>query len=148
MEQPPTQAFGPAVNRVSDVMAHTTRYAFKGVARLARDAGVSPPAVSRLINGRMNPSFLMVARIAGALEKELGYALDPRELVAERGEFPTRYACDLIDGCRGCLPESATDEFGDLKAAFYGIEPGRWVTSRHPRGYEEVTDEGGDDEDR
>lgn len=148
MQTQPTQALGPAVNRVSDVMAHTTRYAFKGVARLARDSGVSPSAVSRLINGRMNPSFLMVARIATALEKELGCRIDPRELVAERGRFPTRHACDLVDGCRGCLPESATDEHGDLKRAFYGIEPGRWVTSRHPRGYEVTEDEGGDDEDR
>lgn len=139
MEQPPKQAFGPAVNRVSDVMAHTTRYAFKGVARLARDAGVSPSAVSRLINGRMNPSFLMVARIADALERELGFRIDPRELVAEGGRFPTRHACELAR-CRGCLPECATDEFGDVKRAFYGVEPGGWVTSRFPRGCEEVTD--------
>lgn len=131
---PPSQAFGPAVNRFGDVAAHTTRYAFKGVARLARDAGVSPSAVSRLINGKMNPSFLMVARITGALERELGYRIDPRDLVAENGEFLRRYACDLIDGCRGCLPESATDEFGDTKEAFKGIEPGRWVTSRYPAG--------------
>lgn len=143
----PPQAFGPAINRVSDLMAHTTRYAFKGVARLARDAGVSPSAVSRLINGRMNPSFLMVARIAGALEKELGYRIDPRELVAESGRFPTRHACDLVDGCRGCLPDSATDEYGDLKRAFYGVEPGKWVTSRFPRGYEGATiEEGGNDD--
>lgn len=137
MEPSTQQAFGPAVNRVGDVMAHTTRYAFKGVARLARDAGVSPSAVSRLINGRMNPSFLMVARVADALEREVGRPIDPRDLVAESGRFRTRFACDLT-ACRGCLPESATDEFGDLKQAFYGIEPGRWVSSRHPRGYEEV----------
>ena len=142
MMNSPPQAFGPAVNRVSDLMAHTNRYAFKGVARLARDAGVSPSAVSRLINGRMNPSFLMVARVAGALERELGFPVDPRELVAERGRFPTRHACDLAR-CRGCIPESATDEHGDLKRAFHGVRPGGWVSSRHPRGYEEPLTEGG-----
>ena len=25
-------------------------------------------------------------------------------------------------------------EYGDVKRAFYGVEPGRWVCSRHPRG--------------
>jgi len=132
---PPNQAFGPAVSRISDVMAHTSRYAFKGAGRLARDAKVSRSAVSRFMSGRSNPSFLMVARIADALEKELGYRIDPRDLVAEEGRFPTRYACDLIESCRGCLPEAATDEYGDTKKAFEGVKPGNWVTSRHPRGY-------------
>lgn len=148
MTHPPPQAFGPTVNRLGDVAAHTTRYAFKGVARLARDAGVSPSAVSRLLNGKMNPSFAMVARLTGALERELGYRIDPRDLVAENGAFPTRHVCDLVVGCRGCLPECATDEFGDLKRAFYGVEPGRWVTSRHPHGIETDQEEGGDHEDR
>lgn len=131
---PPLQAFGPAVNRVRDVAAHTNRYAFKGVSRLAKDAGVSPSAVSRLVNGLSNPSFLMVARLTEALEKELGYRIDPRDLVAEYGRFPTPFACDLA-ACRGCLPESAVDEFGSRKEAYEGVRPGRWVTSRHPRGY-------------
>lgn len=146
MKQPPPQAFGPPVTRLGDVMAHTTRYAFKGVKRLAHDAGVSPSAVSRLMGGKTNPSFLMVARIVDALERELGFPIDPRDLVAEGGNFRTRHSCDLCL-CRGCLPDAATDEFGDLKQAFYGIEPGKWVTSRHPRGYEENVNptEGGDD---
>lgn len=131
---PPKQAFGPSVNRVADVMAHTSRYAFKGVPRLARDAGISRTSLSRVIHGRMNPSARLAARIATALEKEIGRPIDPRELFAERGEFPTRYTCDLV-GCRGCLPDAATDEFGDLKSSFIGVEPGRWVTSRHPRGF-------------
>lgn len=131
---PPTQAFGPVINRVADLMIHTTRYAFHGVSRLAADANVSPSSVSRLINGKMNPSFAMVARITTALEQTLGYRIDPRDLVAELGRFLTPHTCDLA-GCRGCLPENATDEFGDLKPAFDGVKPGRWVTSRHPKGY-------------
>lgn len=132
--QQPKQVFGPAINRISDVMAHTDRYAFKGVTRLASDARVSASSVSRLINGKINPSFLLVARIAKALEAQLGYKVDPRDLIAESGAFLTRFACDLAD-CRGCLPDNATDEFGDLKPAFINVRPGNWVTSRHPKGY-------------
>lgn len=131
---PPPQAYGPAVNRVADVMAHLDRYAFKGVGRLAKDAGVSASAVSRLINGKINPSFLMVARITAAIEERLGRRIDPRDLVAESGIFLTRHACDLV-GCPGCLPDNAMDEFGDIKPAFVGVEPGRWVASRHPDGF-------------
>lgn len=133
---PPTQAFGPVVNRVSDLMIHTNRYAFHGVTRLALDAKVSPSSVSRLINGKMNPSFAMVARVTTALEKTLGYRIDPRDLVAELGRFLTPHTCDLA-GCQGCLPENATDEFGDIKPAFNGVKPGCWVTSRYPKGYSE-----------
>ena len=131
---PPTQAFGPVVNRVSDLMIHTTRYAFHGVSRLAADANVSPSSVSRLINGKMNPSFAMVARITTALEQALGYRIDPRDLVAELGKFLTPHACELAN-CSGCVPERAWDEYGDLKPAFHGVKPGRWVTSRYPKGF-------------
>lgn len=117
-------------------MAHTNRYGFHGVSRLAADARVSPSSISRLINGKMNPSFLMVARITFALETYVGYRIDPRDLIAELGKFLTPHACDLA-GCQGCLPENATDEFGDIKPAFDGVKPGRWVTSRYPRGFNE-----------
>jgi transcriptional regulator with XRE-family HTH domain len=132
---PPTQAFGPAINRFVDLMAHTDRYAFKGVTRLAVDARVSPSSVSRLINGKMNPSFLMVARLTTALEAELGRRIDPRDLVAEMGRFLTTHTCDLA-GCRGCRPASATDEFGNVRPHYRKVEPGKWVTSRYPKGYE------------
>jgi hypothetical protein len=136
MKHPPTpQAFGPAVNRFGDVMDHTDRFAFWGISRLAEDARVSASAISRLVNGKMNPSFLMVARVTGALEKELGFHIDPRDLIAERGEFLTRFACDLAGCRRGCLPENAVDEFGDVKPAFAGVKPGNWVCSRYPKGY-------------
>lgn len=128
-----TQVFGPAINRFTDVMAHSDKFAFKGVSRLAREAGVSPSSVSRLINGKLNPSFILVARLTNALERQLGYRIDPRDLIAECGSFPTRFVCDLT-GCAGCLPETAWDEFGDLAEKFETIPPGRWVTSKHPKG--------------
>lgn len=129
----PSQVFGPTVNRLADVMAHHDRFAFKGVSRLAREAGVSPSSVSRLINGKYNPSFLMVARLANALERAYGYSIDPRDLVAEGGNFIHKFCCDVV-GCSGCLPENALDEFGDTKQAFEKVEPGKWVTSKHPKG--------------
>ncbi len=131
--KPPTQAYGPTINRFADVMAHLDRFAFKGVARLAKDARVSPSTVSRIINGKLNPSFVLVARLTTALEKALGFKIDPRDLVAENGTFLTKFVCDLV-GCRGCYPENATDEFGYVKAAFQKVEPGKWVTSRYPQG--------------
>ena len=130
----PQQALGPAINRLGDVMAHTKRYAFKGVRRLAKDARVSASSVSRLIRGKMNPSFAMVARLAGPLEREFGFAIDPRNLIAEHGEFLTRHCCSVVH-CTGCLPENAYDEFGAKKQAFADIAPGRWVTSRYPQGF-------------
>ncbi len=132
--QPPKQALGPVINRCSDLMSHTQRYAFKGVSRLARDARVSPSSVSRLINGKLNPSFVLVARLTAAIEKQLGFRIDPRDLVAERGGFLTQFACDLA-GCPGCLPDKALTDDGDLMPAFKNVEPGRWVTSRYPKGF-------------
>lgn len=128
------QVFGPAINRLADVMAHNDKFAFKGVRRLAKDAGVSPSSVSRLMNGKINPSFIFVARLTTALEKQFGFRIDPRDLVAENGQFLTRFACDLV-GCRGCLPDNSHDEFGSLKETFIDVKPGEWITSRHPKGF-------------
>jgi transcriptional regulator with XRE-family HTH domain len=133
MKHQPKQVFGPTINRISDVMAHTTQYAFQGVPRLARDAGIHRTTLSRVIYGKINPSARTVGRIASALEKALGRPIDPRDLFAENGEFPTRNTCDLA-GCRGCLPDAATDEFGDRKSAFANVQPGQWMTSQYPNG--------------
>ncbi len=94
-------------NRLRLIMAHTTRYAFKGEARLALDAGVSKSAVSRLVNGLSSPSFAVVSAIAHALEKRLGRTLDPRELVSFDGRYPSASACALC-GCRGCSLSGAS----------------------------------------
>jgi transcriptional regulator with XRE-family HTH domain len=136
-----TPGFGPAINRFTDVLAHHDKFAFKGVSRLAREARVSPASVSRLINGKMNPSFLMVARLTEALERHLGFRIDPRDLIAENGRFLEPFVCELMS-CAGCLPEIATDEFGDIKPTYQDVKPGQWASSRHPKGFR--TDEKGD----
>ena len=140
MKHPPIfNGYGPIINRFADVMDHVDRFAFIGVQRLAQAADVSPSSVSRLINGRINPSFALVARLTAAIEKELGMKIDPRDLIAENGQFLTRSVCDLT-ACPGCLPDNAMDEFGDTKPAFADVTPGTWVTSRYPKGY--VTEKG------
>lgn len=102
-------------NRLRDVMAHTSRYAFMPQARLARDAGVSKSAVSRLVLRQCVPSYPTVAKVAAALERELGRPVDPRDLVSLTPAYPTPTACELA-GCRGCCcsPEAS----GDRATAF------------------------------
>ena len=54
----------PVRNRIRALMEHSTRYAFMGEARLAKDCGVSCAAISRLMGGKSSPSFALTARIA------------------------------------------------------------------------------------
>lgn len=131
---PPHQGYGPVINRIADAMIHHKKFMFKGVSRLAEDARVNPSTISRLINNQLNPSFALVARVTAALEAAYGFHIDPRNLVAENGDFLTPFTCDLM-ACNGCLPESALDEFGDLKPAFTKVAKGKWVSSRYPKGF-------------
>lgn len=127
-------ASGPLIQRFADVLDHINRYQFHRVTRLAKDSGVSPSTVSRIISNQFNPSFALIEKLTNAIEKELGYPIDPRDLIAHNGRFRTRSVCDLT-GCEGCLPSIALDEFGSTKPAYQGIAPGTWVTSLYPRGF-------------
>ena len=112
-------------NRILAVMTHSMRYAFKGTSRLAGDAGVSKSSISRLVRGLSQPSFVLVAAITRALEKDLGQRLDPRDLVSLDDTYPTPSVCRLV-GCPGCLPEEAWDQDGQLKPEYRDIKPGTW----------------------
>lgn len=127
MSRPKPQKINTAqvYNRILSLMAHTTRYAFKGETRLAADARVSKSAVSRLLNGKSSPSFALVVAITHALEKHLGRSLDPREVISMDGTYPTASACELA-GCKGCLPSEAYDENNLLKEQYQHIRPGHW----------------------
>lgn len=116
-------------NRLHALMAHTTRYAFKGETRLAEDAGVSKSAVSRLANGLSSPSFIVISAITRALEKQLKRRLDPRDIVSFDGSYPTPSPC-AVCGCSGCLPDEAYDENDTLKAEFRTVQPGHWPASK------------------
>ena len=133
--EPSLQAFGPTINRLRDLMDHSLSLSCHGVSRLACSARVSPAAVSRVLNGKQNPSYIMVVRLTEAIERELGRRIDPRDIFAEDGRFLTPFVCDLA-GCEyGCLPANAYDEFGHLKPTFSTVKVGQWVTSRYPLGY-------------
>jgi DNA-binding phage protein len=112
-------------NRIVAVLAHTTRYAFRGMARLATDSGVSKSAISRIIRGHSQPSFRVASNISRALERHLGRRIDPHELLSLDGSYPTQSVCQFM-GCRGCLPEEAFEASGALRADFQGIQPGQW----------------------
>lgn len=86
------------------------------------------------MSGKVNPSFMLIARLTSAIERQVGFHIDPRDLISEYGEFLTPYMCDLAK-CRGCLPEVAIDRFGIRDPKFEGIVPGQWVTSIYPRGF-------------
>ena len=131
----------PAVvqNRLPAIMAHTFWYAFEPQARLAKDAGVSRSTVSRLITGKINPSFRLVQAITTALTQRLNDTmdvpmtapLDPREVFSTDGCYPTPSVCQLA-GCPGCLPEEAYDRHGNRKPAYRDMNPGDWCRSPEP----------------
>ena len=120
-----------ASNRIAAIMTHCNRYSFQGQARLAKDAGISRSAVSRMLAGRSNPSFALVMAVTQALEEQLGRHIDPRELVSLDGSYPTPFVCDLC-GCRGCLPAQVYDDCDAVKPEYRHIRPGRWSLPLSP----------------
>lgn len=121
-------AFGN-YNRISAIMAHTNRYAFKGQARLAHDIGVARSTISRLIAGETRPSFDLIMKITERLEHELGRRLDPRELISLTGSYPTPSVCALC-GCTGCLPDAVYDDTGLRHPEYLHLQPGFWSVLR------------------
>lgn len=95
--------------------AHTSRYAFMPQARLARDAGVSKSAVSRLVLRQCVPSYPTVAKVAAALERELGRPVDPRDVVSLTPVYSTPTACDLP------AAKAATTHRGSEYAHMFGL---------------------------
>lgn len=84
-------------------MVHIDAYLLTPVTSLARDAGVSHSALSRVLSGQAAPSFTLAGKIARALERRLGARLlgghlNPFELFSLDGTYPTPSVCDLV-GC-------------------------------------------------
>ncbi len=119
----------PVYNRIRTLMIHAPRYSFQGQARLAADAGVSRSTISRLLSGRINPSFRLAQAVTVSLEKHLKRPLDPREVLSPDGTYPTASGCEIA-GCRGCMPEEACDSHGTLKPEYRDLRPGDWSLSR------------------
>lgn len=106
-------------SRLEAVMVHVNWYLFAPVARLARDAGVSHSALSRVLSGKSAPSFTLAWKVARAIEGRLGETLpggrlDPRELFSLDGTYPTPSACELV-GCPGCRMAEAAARAGSKR---------------------------------
>ncbi len=106
-------------NRIRAFLEHSTAYAFIGETRLAHDCSVSVAAISRLMPGYGSPSFAMIAKITQAFEKEFKTRIDPRDVAAVDGEFPTATVCEVV-GCKGCTPQAAWNEDDTLKPEYAG----------------------------
>lgn len=113
-------------NRVAALMAHTSRYSFRGTSRLAKDAGVAKSTVCHILHGRSNPFFKTVTPIVKSLEFQLARKLNVREVFSDDGTYPTKHVCRLA-GCKGCLPDSVHQSDGSIKRAWAHIRPGRWT---------------------
>jgi transcriptional regulator with XRE-family HTH domain len=112
-------------NRIGAVIAHAEPYWSGGISRLAQDAGVSKSAICRLVNGRANPSFALVWKIARALETGLGKPLELSELVSLDGMYPTNSVCALC-GCSGCQISGDSHAIDELDPRYAKVRDGEW----------------------
>ena len=72
----------PKVNRLDLYISQIQDYWFRGpYTRFARDAGISPSTLSRLIHNRTRPHYDDVCKIAALLERKLGRKIDPRDIL-------------------------------------------------------------------
>lgn len=113
-------------NRLRAVLLHVPYYTFEGSAKLARDTGLAASTVSRLIRGKISPSYVVVESIARAISHRWGKRLDAREIFTTNGSYPTPSTCALM-GCLGCLPPEAWSEASDtLRPKWKQQRPGDW----------------------
>lgn len=128
---PPVLRQGRIQNRLRAVLLHVPWYMIEGQSRLAADIRVSRSTISRLMNGRIQPSYRLVEKVTEAISHRLGETIDARDLftITTDGTYPTPSACDLT-GCGGCLPPWAWDERRDsLKPEWKDARPGDWSVS-------------------
>jgi DNA-binding XRE family transcriptional regulator len=119
----------PIQNRVAVLLVHIPIFSIRGQARLAEDIGVSRSTISRLVSGRINPSYRLARAVTDALERRLGRPLDMRDIFSTDGTYLTPSGCGLCQ-CNGCLPEQAWGEDGTLKPEWRGARPGEWSCAR------------------
>ena len=119
----------PIQNRVHILLVHIPKLSIRGQARLAVEVGVSRSTISRLVSGRINPSYRLARGVTDALERFLGKPLDMREVFSTDGTYLTPSGCALCR-CHGCLPEAAWDEDGTLRPEWEGARPGDWSLAR------------------
>ncbi len=112
-------------NRLKAILCHIPRYSCRGLDRLAADSGVSRYSLKRFMEGAQ-PDYGLLTKVSEALNRELGYALDVREIAVFTHEaFQTPCPCALF-GC-ACIPPWGYTRSGTLKPEFEGIPPGSWT---------------------
>lgn len=121
----------PIQNRVSVLLVHIPKLSIRGQARLAAEVGVSRSTVSRLVSGRVNPSYWLARAVTTALERHLARPLDMRDVFSTDGTYPTASGCALCR-CGGCLPDRAYDREGSLQPEWRDARPGDWSLAPEP----------------
>lgn len=124
-----TRTVQPVQNRVSILMVHIPKLTIRGQARLAAMCGVSRSTISRLVGGRINPSYRLARSVTTALERLLGEPLDMRDVFSTDGTYLEPSGC-VRCGCSGCLPEAAWGKDGTLKPEWRDARPGDWSLAR------------------
>ena len=123
--QPTQNKPQPIQNRVQVLLVHIPKFSIQGQARLAAEVGVSRSTISRLVHGRINPSYRLARGVTDALERVLRKPLDMREVFSTDGTYLTPSGCALCQ-CAGCLPDRAYDPDGNLRPEWEGQKPGDW----------------------
>ncbi len=124
-----TPRLQPVQNRVEVLLVHIPKLSIRGQARLAAEVGVSRSTISRLVNGRINPSYRLARGVTTALERLLGYPLDMRDVFSTDGTYLTPSGCALCR-CGGCLPDRAYDPEGNMRPEWRDQSPGDWSMTR------------------
>ncbi|MGC4044869.1 MAG: helix-turn-helix transcriptional regulator [Armatimonas sp.] len=115
-------------NRLRAVLLHVPYYSIEGNARLAKDAGLSPSTISRIMRGKAAPSYAAMSAITAAVSRRTKKPMDARELFTTDGTYPTGSTCQLME-CRGCFPPEAWQEGSDrLHPTWKRQRPGEWST--------------------
>jgi hypothetical protein len=90
-----------AVNRLQAVLLHVPHYSIRGIARLAKDSGLSKVAIFRLVNQQGQPKYHIAEIVAEAISHRIGRVIPAREIFSPNGTFPTPSVCTLMK-CKGC----------------------------------------------